>query len=113
MLLEYPLVPAADGLSAVVEEIQARGLRVLLAHPERCPIFQRKPALLSALVAEGALSSITAGSLVGSFGEHVRRFTLALFRDGLVHNVTSDAHDPIQRRPSIAAELDRAGLGTP
>ncbi len=110
VLLEYPLVPAADGLAAVVDEIHDRGLRVLLAHPERCPIFQRKPALLEGLVAGGALTSITAGSLVGSFGEHVRRFALALFRDGLAHNVTSDAHDPIRRRPSIAAELDRAGL---
>ena len=60
--------------------------------------------------APGVLTSITAGSLVGSFGEHVRRFALELARDGLVHNVASDAHDRVKRPPGMAAELKQAGL---
>jgi protein-tyrosine phosphatase len=67
--------------------------------------------MLESLVRAGVLTSITAGSLVGSFGGDVRRFALRLMRDGMVHNVASDAHDHRNRPPGMAAELDRAGFG--
>ena len=62
-------------------------------------------------MAEGALSSVTAGSLAGRFGEQVRRFALSLFERGLVHNVASDAHDLAKRAPGMAQEIERVGLG--
>jgi tyrosine-protein phosphatase YwqE len=34
-----------------------------------------------------------------------------LVRDGLVHNVASDAHDHSHRPPTVSGELERAGLG--
>ena len=58
----------------------------------------------------GVLMSITAGSLAGRFGSEVRRFALALAREGLIHNVTSDAHDDVKRRPGLASEIEQAGL---
>jgi protein-tyrosine phosphatase len=84
---------------------------VLLAHPERCTAFHRDPLMLASLVQRGVLTSITAGSLVGSFGEHVRRFTMQLAQEGLIHNVASDAHDRKRRPPGMAEEIERAGLG--
>jgi tyrosine-protein phosphatase YwqE len=56
--------------------------------------------------------SITAGSLVGRFGGEVRRHALALAAEGLIHNVTSDAHDVRGRAPGLAAEIAQAGLGS-
>ena len=82
----------------------------MLAHPERCPAFHSDPAVLESLVRAGILTSITAGSLVGRFGAPVRRFAFGLVRDGLVHNVASDAHDDSGRAPGMTAELRRAGL---
>jgi protein-tyrosine phosphatase len=67
--------------------------------------------MLASLVQRGVLTSITAGSLVGRFGEHVRRFAMTLAREGLVHNVASDAHDVSGRAPGIAEHIERAGLG--
>ena len=32
-------------------------------------------------------------------------------RDGMVHNVASDAHDDTRRPPGIAPELEQAGFG--
>jgi protein-tyrosine phosphatase len=101
----------ATGLRETVLGLQDRGHRVLLAHPERCPAIHRDPALLRSLVAAGVLTSVTAGSLVGRFGEQVRRFSLALFEEGLVHSVASDAHDHANRAPGMAREIERAGLG--
>jgi protein-tyrosine phosphatase len=110
LLIECPFVAAMGGLEEILLGIPRRGHRVLLAHPERCPTFQRDPQMLARLVEGGIATSITAGSLTGQFGEPVRAFALELVRADLVHNVTSDAHDPVRRPPSVLAELDRVGL---
>jgi protein-tyrosine phosphatase len=111
LLLEPPFTPQASGLDILLADMLRRGHRIVLAHPERCPAFQRDPQLLRSLVGQGVLMSITAGSLVGRFGGDVQRFAFSLVAEGIVHNVASDAHDREGRPPSIAAELARSGLG--
>lgn len=111
LLLEPPFSPAITGFAAIVGELQSKGHRILLAHPERCPAFHRDPQALEALVNAGVLTSITAGSLAGRFGGQVRRFTTSLFERGWVHNVASDAHDAHGRPPGMAGELANARLG--
>jgi protein-tyrosine phosphatase len=110
LLVEPPFTPVAPHLDALLLELQHRGHRIVLAHPERCPAFQRDPPMLRGLVEAGMLTSITAGSLGGRFGKEARRVALALAHDGLLHNVASDTHDTVNRTPEIAAELAAAGL---
>jgi protein-tyrosine phosphatase len=74
LLIECPFSPVATGLQALVGTLQDQGYRIVLAHPERCPAFHRDPDILRSLSRSGALSSITAGSLVGRFGSTVHRF---------------------------------------
>jgi protein-tyrosine phosphatase len=111
LLLEPPFSAPVVGLDILVSTLRRRQFHVILAHPERCHSFRRDRRALEALIDGGVLASITAGSLVGRFGNEVRRFALDLLRDGMVHNVASDAHDDIRRPPAIAPELERAGLG--
>lgn len=111
LLVEPPFTLVATGLDVLIADLQHQGHRVLLAHPERCPAFQRDRKMLERLIDSGALGSLTAGSLGGAFGAPVRRFSLELVADGLIHNVASDAHDPSHRPPTIAGEIDQAGLG--
>ena len=110
VLLEPPFSPVVTGLEGVVGELNSAGHRVLLAHPERCPAFHREPRTLEALLRGGALSSITASSLTGHFGGQVRRFARRLMSEGMVHNVASDAHDPLKRPPGTSAQLAQAGF---
>jgi len=110
LLIEPPFAPVLGSIEEMLLELQAGGQRVLLAHPERCAAFHSDPKMLASLVRDGVLTSLTAGSLVGKFGETVRRFALELVRAELVHNVASDTHDLVKRPPSIADELERAGL---
>lgn len=110
LLVEPPMSSTAKGMEMVVAELHRRGHRVLLAHPERCPAFHRDRRLLESLVAEGALTSLTARSFTGRFGQTVRRFAVAMLDARLVHTVASDAHDLAGRPPSLAAALDQAGL---
>jgi protein-tyrosine phosphatase len=110
LLIEPPFVAAAYGLDATIGALQMKGHRVVLAHPERCPSFHRDPRMLATLVSSGVLTSVTAGSLVGRFGAHVRRFAMKMVAESIVHNVASDAHDTTRRAPSIACELADAGM---
>jgi protein-tyrosine phosphatase len=110
LLVEPPFAPVVSGLERIVLELQSSERRVLLAHPERCPAIQRDPQMLGSLVRAGVLTSVTAGSLVGRFGEKVRRFALQLVHEELVHNVAADSHDAVDRPPSMADELEQAGL---
>ena len=110
LLVEPPFTPSVVGLENVVAGLRARGHQVVLAHPERCPAFQRDPETLRRLVSSGVACSLTAGSFAGRFGRHVQRFSLALVAEELMHNVASDAHDDSRRPPGLTAELERAGL---
>jgi protein-tyrosine phosphatase len=109
VLLECPFAPVGDGLAPLVDDLQERGFEVLLAHPERSASFQRDPDLLAALVERGALAQVTTGSLTGHFGGVPQRAAETMVREGLVHVLASDSHDPVHRSP----RLDVGGLLTP
>lgn len=111
LLLECPLNPVAAGVEAGVNALLARGHeRIVLAHPERVPAFQRDPEVLARLVAAGMLTSVTASAFTGQFGKEVARFARRLLAEGMVHDVASDAHSVGRRSPEIGPTLRRAGL---
>jgi protein-tyrosine phosphatase len=112
LLLECPLaVTATPGFTSAARMLARRGHQVLLAHPERCPLFLRTPGELDHLVAEGMLAQVTARSLDGRFGRTVHDLALHLVARGTAHVVASDGHD--KNRPAkIAAYLERAPVSS-
>lgn len=113
LLVECPFSPVSAELEPLVYDLQHRGWRILLAHPERSAAFHRAPERLERLVRGGALVQVTAGSLTGQFGQTARRFSVDALRDGLVHVLASDAHDVIDRPPGLTAGLAAAEHGLP
>jgi protein-tyrosine phosphatase len=110
LLVECPLREETGDPSFPVRRLLADGRPVLLAHPERAPLFQREPERLARLVGEGAAVQLTASSLSGAFGRVARDTAVALLRAGLAHVVASDAHDRVRRPPGLGeglAELRR------
>jgi protein-tyrosine phosphatase len=107
VLLESPYGSKPVDLEDIIEGLAERGFQAVLAHPERCPLFQRDIDRLRKLVAGGTMCSITAGSMSGRFGSPVRTFTLQMLREGLVHDVASDAHDPIHRPPGLVGGFEQ------
>lgn len=113
LLLECPFAMGAGDFEPLVHTTQARGHEVLLAHPERCPAFQRDPDRLARLVDRGALVQLTAGVLRGAFGTRTREFAHRLLRDGMVHVLASDAHDAVRRPPGLRDALAHAERAVP
>lgn len=108
LLLECPLAQAAGAFDRFLAALLARGVRMLLAHPERCPEFQRRPERLAELVRGGALAQVTSGSLAGRFGRTVQAAALHMVAEGLVHDIASDAHDAEVRAPDLRVGLEAA-----
>lgn len=108
ILLECPLDLAGGPLEEAVFSLQIRGFEVLLAHPERAPMFLRAPHRIRGLADQGARTSVTAGALAGAFGRTPQRLALRMLEDGLVHTVASDAHDARRRPPVLRAGLEEA-----
>jgi protein-tyrosine phosphatase len=102
LLVEAPYAGAAPFLEEVLFDLDLRGFRTILAHPERCAMFEHDRDRLARLCERGVLCSVNAGSMAGQFGRRVRDFVVHLFRDGLVHNVASDAHDDDVRRAQLS-----------
>lgn len=106
LLVEAPFGGPVPFIDRLLFDLQVRGFRIVLAHPERISAFQKDVDLLERMVDRGALCSITGSSLVGRFGKSVRSFSLELLQRGLVHNISSDAHDPYERAPGLGRAFD-------
>jgi protein-tyrosine phosphatase len=107
VLLESPYGSTPIDIEAAVDQVERRGHSVVLAHPERCPLFQTDIERLVALADRGVLCSITSASLLGAFGERARAFAIELLRRGVVHDVASDAHDHLHRPPHLRPAIER------
>ena len=108
-LVEMPFFGHPDYLEPTLNGVRSLGLTPVLAHPERIEAVQRDPELLTGFIEAGMLSQVTAGSLIGHFGEDVRRFTENLVRNGLAHVISSDCHRPSgPRSPDLTAGLAAA-----
>jgi protein-tyrosine phosphatase len=108
LLLESPLSVAAGAFDRFLAGLLGKGVRMLIAHPERCPEFQRRPEKLADLVRSGALAQVTAGSLAGHFGTTVQDAALHMLAEGIVHDICSDSHSATHRRPDLREGLEAA-----
>jgi protein-tyrosine phosphatase len=113
LLLECPLSQAAGAFDRFLASLLTRGVPMMLAHPERCPDFQRQPERLAMLVSGGAIAQVTSGSLAGRFGRTVQSAALHMLAEGLVHDLSSDAHDATGRGPDLQLGLDAAAQALP
>lgn len=100
LLVETPYGIVPDNFEELLFRITVRGYRILLAHPERNPSFQRRPARLKEIVTRGVLVQITLPSVAArDRGSRARKLAFALVQEGLAHNLASDSHSSGRWRP--------------
>jgi protein-tyrosine phosphatase len=95
-------------LEDVFWSLQVQGTRPIISHPERNPALLRDPARLFRWVEMGALTQVTAASLLGSFGEEVRRFTVMLLKHHMAHIIATDSHGLGVRSPRLSTGYEEA-----
>ena len=115
MLLESPYGALPPYFEAHVAWITDQGIRVMLAHPERNPTFQREPQRVLDLVDRGVLVQVTAMSLAGGDkASRSQRLATWLVERGVAHVVASDAHtEGPWRGPDLRPAVSAIGAISP
>lgn len=102
MLLEMPDGQVPLGAMNFVRHLMAQKVRPIIVHPERNRGVMEKVERLRPLVEEGCYVQLTAGSIVGAFGERSQATAYDLIERGWAHAVASDAHNMAGRRPRMS-----------
>lgn len=100
LLLEIPGGLPAETATRSVNALLRADIRPIIAHPERTPLLQDRPAVIESWVKAGCLMQITASSVSGAFGRRAADSANTLLKRGLAHIAASDAHD-CNRRPPL------------
>lgn len=101
MLIELPMREFPIYTEDVLYELRIKGITPIIAHPERNVKIANNADLLVNLVAQGNLAQINAGSLMGFYGETIKKVSEDLVKRNLVHLIGSDGHNSSKRNTFI------------
>lgn len=112
-LIEFPHNHLPSFAGKILSWLIAKGLKPIIAHPERNYSIIRSPELLLNLLNNNIYVQITAGSLAGDFGGDIQYCADYLLNSGKVDFIASDAHSKKFRTPvlSEAADIAATHLG--
>ncbi len=101
VLLEFPHGALPAGSEKLVAWLVRKGIRPIVAHPERNKDVIRRLDALAPIVAEGALLQVTADAVSGHFGPFAQQRARELLERGWVTILASDAHNLEHRPPAL------------
>ena len=105
LLLELPHETYIDP-TPMIAFLAARGLRVIVTHPERHETVRRRPGVVAPWLRAGAMLQLTAGSLLGQFGRGAEEVAWKWLKDGSAALVATDSHDTERRTPCMTQAID-------
>jgi len=97
MLIELPFEHVPHYAQRLLYDLELAGIKPIIAHPERNKEFLKHPEKLYQFVKKGALTQLTAASLLGCFGGDVQKFSKQLIEANLIHTIATDAHNMSNR----------------
>jgi protein-tyrosine phosphatase len=105
ILVEAPYVGPLSSLGELLFRMLLKGHLPLIAHPERCPEFER-PGRAREAVDQGALLQLDLGSLTGRYGKVAQRLAKELLGDGLYAVAATDLHTPVNAEAWITNAVE-------
>lgn len=97
ILTEYSYAVDLERILTYTQELIMRGWKPIIAHTERCEMFQRKPLLVKEVIDVGAQIQVNADSVLGIDGRAVKKTSRKLLDLDFVDYIASDAHDMGER----------------
>jgi protein-tyrosine phosphatase len=98
VLVEFPPYEVPRYAEKLLFEMQVADYIPIIVHPERNRQITEDPSILFSLVEKGALTQLTAASLIGKFGKKAQQISYQLIEHNLTHFIASDAHNTTSRR---------------
>lgn len=102
MLIEFPLRDFSTKKALdVIYELQVRGVKPVIAHPERYPRFIREPEVINRFIEEGFLFQLNGGSVDGEFGKDSKKLSEIYLNHNIYSFVGSDGHNGTSRTTAM------------
>lgn len=101
ILLELPHMGVPANMDRILNSLKERGMRPVIAHPERNPALMQIVPEVAAWVEDGCWLQVTGQSITGEAGPEAREAAWELLHKGLVAIVASDSHDESYRPPNL------------
>jgi len=102
ILIEFPLMNIPQNSEKIINNIMKRGYRPIIAHPERINSVVNNPSILIPFMEMGCVTQVTSGSLLGLFGEKIKKTSEEMVRRNMVYIISSDAHNTRSRKPKLS-----------
>lgn len=102
VLLELPSLHLPQFTDDLILELLSNGITPIIAHPERNEVLRNNPNRLARWITEGAMSQVTAGSLLGFMGKSTKQTSHKMVKQRLVHIVASDGHNSTTRKVELS-----------
>jgi protein-tyrosine phosphatase len=103
LLVEFPDFGIPESIGNALFTLNARGVVPIITHPERNSTLVAHPERMIEWLQSGCLIQITAGSLLGRFGNRASAMCHDLLAKNWVHFIASDAHN-LTSRPANMRE---------
>ena len=97
LLIEFPTIEVPAYAEKLFPRLIEQGHIPVIVHPERNAVFAKEPNRLIPYLEMGALTQVTAPSVVGFFGKKIQRTAKLMLENRLVYMLASDAHSVHQR----------------
>ncbi|RKQ34289.1 tyrosine-protein phosphatase [Oceanobacillus halophilus] len=97
IFVEFPSGHVPRYSSQMLFDLQVAGYKPIIVHPERNRELMEHPSKMYDFVKNGALTQVTAASVVGKFGKNIQKFSQQLIEANLTHFIASDAHNTTTR----------------
>ena len=92
MLIELPLATNVKYFDYVVYYLEAKGIKPIIAHPERYKCVQKDPDIVEEYIEKGCLIQCNYGSIVNLYGREAEKTIKTLLKTNQVHFLGSDVH---------------------
>jgi protein-tyrosine phosphatase len=85
----------------IAKSLAERGVRLILAHPERHPEMLHEPGCIEELIQLGCLVQVSSGSITAPASRQDARALKSWLKRGVAHLIGSDGHSPRRRPPRL------------
>ena len=106
MLIEFSTNIFPTGYDDEIFKLQMHGINPIIAHPERYRFVQKDIKILEKWIGRDYVIQIDAGSILGHFGNKVKKISYRMIEEGYIHLIGSDAHNNKKRNFCIKEAYD-------
>lgn len=106
LLMELPMLDIPIYTEDIIYELRLKGIVPIIAHPERNKKIIEDPNILYEFIKLGALAQLNLPSILGYYGDEVKKTAEVLLKHDMVHLIGTDAHSTRRGFQKVKLAID-------